>query len=237
MAAMGLLMAWVSRTPAKRLAILWLLQVPNFLALVLVPIVVSLADTGQLRLTSDLEFSLKLGFAWSAALFVTVPLFSSMRIEEIVDGLDGLRLPRLVGFTVGYAFVLLYSSAADIMRIADAMKVKGLRLESRKPFILFSAALRMTIPAVFTIIRRANTMMAVMELRGLPRIGPWPLSRPGVARPGGHPPARRHLRRAHSSRAGPVRRPAVRWRRNSWTPGLLYDSCPAARYRCGRRTH
>lgn len=75
-----------------------------------------------------------------------------------------------MGFTVGYAFVLLYTSIGDILRIADAMKVKGLRLETRNLLTFLAAVPRMIIPAVFTIIRRANTMMAVMELRGFSAI-------------------------------------------------------------------
>ena len=80
MAGVGLLLAWISRTPGTRLLVLWLLQVPNLLGLVVVPVLVSLARDGRVELTGGLQFGLKLGFAWSPALFVSILLFSSMQI-------------------------------------------------------------------------------------------------------------------------------------------------------------
>lgn len=166
MTGVGLGLAWAARTPPKWLAILWALQIPNFAGLVLVPVVSDLLAHGHIVLDASMRFGLKLGFAWSAALFVSIALFSTMHVDQLVDGLHGLRLPHVAGFTLGYTFLLMYTSLADIFRITDAMKVKGLRLETRNPARLLAGLPRLMIPAVFTIIRRANTMMAVLEMRG-----------------------------------------------------------------------
>ena len=40
-----------------------------------------------------LAFGLRLGFAWSAALFVSISIFSTMDIDEMTDGLRGLKVP------------------------------------------------------------------------------------------------------------------------------------------------
>lgn len=165
-AGVGLLLAWTGRTPAKWLAVLWALQIPNFLALIVVPLLVDYFGDGTLQLGGSTEFSLKLGFAWSAALFVSIALFSTMQVDEMVDGLHGLRFPYVAGFTLGYMFLLMYTSVSDILRIADAMKVKGVNLETRNPGKLVAAVPRLMIPAMFTMVRRANTMMAVLEMRG-----------------------------------------------------------------------
>lgn len=148
-----------------------MLQIPNFLGLIVVPLLVDVLGDGRLHMGGSVEFSLKLGFAWSAALFVSIALFSTMQVEEMVDGLHGLRFPHVAGFTLGYMFLLMYTSLGSIFRIADAMKVKGVELETRNPFRLVAAVPRLMIPAVFTTIRRANTMMAVLEMRGFSASG------------------------------------------------------------------
>lgn len=166
MAVLGLLLGYVGRTSKKLLLVLWLLQVPNLLGLVIIPVLNELLARGEVVLDGGLQYSLKLGFAWSAALFMSIAIFSTMQIEELVDGLHGLRLPSVVGFTFGYAFLLLYTSVSDLFRIADALKVKGVELESRNPLRLLASVPRLFLPALFTVARRANTMMAVLQMRG-----------------------------------------------------------------------
>lgn len=161
----GLLIACLGRASAKLLALLWALQVPNLLGLILIPLALAYFGESAVDLQQH-AVGLKLAFAWSAALFVSVSLFSTMRVEELVEGLHGLGLPHVVGFTIGYMFLLLYTSLSDVLRITDAMKVKGVELESRNPAKLTKSLPKVMVPAVFTIVRRANTMMAVLEMRG-----------------------------------------------------------------------
>ena len=166
LALVGLLMAVVARVSWKWLLVLWLLQLPNFFALVLVPASRELLSGNVDLFEGNLAFGLQLGFAWSAALFVSISLFSTMDIDEMTDGLRGLKVPEVVCFTFGYAFLLLYTSLADVFRIVDAMGVKGVSLRTRNPLRFVGNLARLMVPVLFTVIRRASTMMAVLEARG-----------------------------------------------------------------------
>lgn len=163
---LGLVMAFVARVSWKWLLVLWLLQLPNFLALVIIPATGDLLAGDVQPFDGNLAFGLKLGFAWSAALFVSISLFSTMDIDEMTDGLRGLKIPEVICFTFGYAFLLLYTSLSDVFRIVDAMKVKGVNLGTRNPFGLVSNLARLMVPVIFTIVRCASTMVAVLEMRG-----------------------------------------------------------------------
>lgn len=162
---LGLLMAAVARVPPKWLGVLWLLQVPNVIGLLVIPAAGQLF-AGDFSLTGNLLIGLKLSLAWSAALFVSISLFTTMRVDELADGLRGLHLPEVVCFTVEYTFLLMYLSVNDIFRVADAMKLKGVNLETRNPVRLMRNLPWLIIPAIFTIVRRASTMMSVLQMRG-----------------------------------------------------------------------
>jgi energy-coupling factor transport system permease protein len=166
MALLGLFLAFVARLSWKWVLVLWLLQLPNFVALVIIPASRNLLAGDIQPFDGNLAFGLKLGFAWSAALFVSISLFSTMDIDEMTDGLRGLKVPEVFCFTFGYAFLLLYTSLSDVFRIVDAMNVKGVKLKTKNPFRLVSNLARLMIPVMFTIVRRASTMMAVLEMRG-----------------------------------------------------------------------
>lgn len=166
MAAVGLVMAAVAKLSWKWLLVLWLLQLPNFLALVIIPAARDLWAGDVQPFDGTLAFGLRLGFAWSAALFVSISIFSTMDIDEMTDGLRGLKVPEIVCFTFGYAFLLLYTSLSDVFRIVDAMNVKGVKLATKNPFRLVPNLARLMIPVIFTIVRRASTMAAVLEMRG-----------------------------------------------------------------------
>jgi len=165
MTVIGLLLAVVARVSKRWLLVLWLLQLPNVIVLVLAPLIDQLL-TGNLTFEGNLAFGIKLALAWSAALFVSISLLSSMSVDQITDGLRGLGFPEVICFTVGYTFLLIYLSINDIFHIADAMKVKGLDLETKNPCRLMKSLARLMIPTIITIVRRAMTMMAVLQMRG-----------------------------------------------------------------------
>ncbi|AHY48236.1 Cobalt transport protein (plasmid) [Rubrobacter radiotolerans] len=166
LALAGLGIAVVAKVSWRWLLVLWLFQLPNFFALVIVPASRELL-AGDINLfEGSLAFGLQLGFAWSAALFVSISLFSTMDIDEMTDGLRGLKVPEVVCFTFGYAFLLLYTSLADVFRILDAMSVKGVFLRTKNPLRFVANLARLMVPVLFTVIRRASTMMAVLEARG-----------------------------------------------------------------------
>lgn len=113
-----------------------------------------------------LDFGLRLGFAWSAALFVSISLFSTMDVDHLTDGLRGLRVPEQGCFLVGYAFLLTYASLSDIFRTVDAMRLKGIELRVKRPLQVVYNLARLMIPAIITMARRAGIMMSVLQLRG-----------------------------------------------------------------------
>lgn len=161
----GLVLSIVARVPPLALLILWLLQVPNFIGLVIVPLWGSLA-AGESPFDGDLNFGLRLGLAWSAALFLSLALLSTMSPDKLTDGMRGLRIPEPVCFLVGYAFLLMYASLADIFRTIDAMKIKGIELGIRHPIRSITNAAKLFVPAIIIMARRAGTMMSTLQLRG-----------------------------------------------------------------------
>jgi len=84
----------------------------------------------------------------------------------MTDGLRGLKVPEVICFTFGYAFLLLYTSLSDVFRIVDAMNVKGVKLRTKNPIRLVPNLARLRIPVIFTIVRRASSMVALLEMRG-----------------------------------------------------------------------
>lgn len=157
---LGLGLDWLAQLSKRWVIVLWLLQLPNIIALLVEPAL------WQGSLTSESAFGIKLALAWSAALFVSIGLLQSMSVDEITDGLRGLRVPETVCFTVGYVFLLVYLSLNDIFRISEAMRVKGLELEPKKPIRSLVNLPKLMVPTIVTVIRRATTMMAVLQLRG-----------------------------------------------------------------------
>jgi energy-coupling factor transport system permease protein len=168
----------VARVPPKYL--LWALvivQLPNFIGILSIPLIEAWR-AGELTFNKEIADGLKLVFAWAGSLLLTFGLFSTMNVEELTDGLRGLRVPEVACFSVGYAFLLLYLSLSDIFRITDAMKMKGVDLETKNPLRLLAAMPRLMIPALFTTVRRSTTMIAVLEMRGFSFSKPRPKRKP-----------------------------------------------------------
>jgi energy-coupling factor transport system permease protein len=162
----GLLLSVTARVPSKALVILWLLQIPNFVGLVIVPITRGYLVGDPLHFEADLAFGLRLGLAWSAALFLSLALLSTMAPDELTDGMRGLKVPEPLCFLVGYAFLLMYVSLSDIARTVDAMKLKGSELSIRRPVSAVRNAVKLFVPATIVMARRASTMMSTLQLRG-----------------------------------------------------------------------
>ncbi|MGF1537484.1 MAG: energy-coupling factor transporter transmembrane component T family protein [Elainellaceae cyanobacterium] len=166
MTILGLALAFIAQLSKKALLILWALQLPNILALVLIPLIAQFVTGDGFEYTGRLAFGVRLALAWSAALFVSISLMSTMTVKDMADGLRGLGLPEFFCFAVEYIFLLIYRSGDDIFRIADAMKAKGVRLESKNPFTLIGALPRLMVPTIISLLRRAMPMMSVLEMRG-----------------------------------------------------------------------
>ncbi|WP_435124643.1 energy-coupling factor transporter transmembrane component T family protein [Halobaculum sp. D14] len=164
----GLGVAVLARVPPLWLGALYGLQLINILSIVFFPSLPEIV-AGTFTWSLDggaLAAGLKLALAWTAALVTSVSLFSTMRVEEMADGFRGLGAPEVFCFAWQYTLLLLYLTVDDMIRIADATKLKGVKLETRNPLTLARNLPRMFIPVVFTVVRRANTMMAVLQQRG-----------------------------------------------------------------------
>ncbi|SHG79552.1 energy-coupling factor transporter transmembrane component T family protein [Halobaculum gomorrense] len=167
MFGIGVGLAIVARVNPKWLLALAALQIPNILGFVAFPAIERVL-AGRGAFAGDFGFGLKLAFSFPAALFVSASLFTTMRETEITDGLRGLGVPEFVCFTFEYAFLLLYTVFADILRIADGLKLKGVAIETRNPLRMARNLPKLGVPAIITVFRRSTTMMAVLRMRGYP---------------------------------------------------------------------
>jgi energy-coupling factor transport system permease protein len=170
MAVVGLGFAVTARVQPKWLLVLLAIQIPNILGMFAFPAIERML-AGQPAFAGNFDFGLKLGFSWPAALFVSASLFTTMKITELTDGLRGLGVPEFICFTFEYAFLLLYTVLNDLIRIANAMKMKGVSIETKNPLKLARNLPKLGVPAILTVFRRSNTMMAVLKMRGYPLSG------------------------------------------------------------------
>lgn len=169
-ALLGVAMVAVARVPPKWVGGLLLVQLPNILGILALPAAQRLLAGGS-AFGGNFDFGLKLAFGWSTALFVGAAVFSSMRLTEVADGLRGLGMPEFVAFTVEYIFLLFYVVLSDIYRVANALKLKGVNFETKNVVRLARGIPHIGVPAVFAVLRRSSTMMAVLKMRGYPLEG------------------------------------------------------------------
>ena len=164
-AVVGVVTAAVARVPAKWLAVVLLIQVPNIIGFIVIPLVAGVL-AGDVSLTSDVRFGVRLGAAWLGAVAVFAGLFSTMRIDQFTDGMRGVGAPKVVANAFGYAFRLLYNSIDDLLRIVDGLRIRGLDLDTRNPLALVRRVPTVLVPAVATVARRSSAMMSTLRLRG-----------------------------------------------------------------------
>jgi energy-coupling factor transport system permease protein len=165
MVGIGVALAFLSKAPARWLTVLLLLQIPNVIGLIVIPAAGQLLE-GDFAFDERMQFGVKLALAWIAAILIGVSLISSMEIDELVEGLKGIGIPKRFAFVVGYAFLLIYLGINDILRIADAMRLKGAELIIRRPLRFVLDLIRMSPPIIFTVVRRGADMAAALDLRG-----------------------------------------------------------------------
>ena len=165
MVGVGVVIAAVARVPSKWLGVLLLIQVPNTLGILAFPAIERMA-TGGSAFGGNFDFGLKLALSWTGALFVTASLFTTMELTEIVDGLRSLGVPEIVCFTLEYVLMLFYVTISDLFRIMDAMKVKGLHIETKNPVTFAQNMPRLAVPMLMSVLQRSNTMMSILTMRG-----------------------------------------------------------------------
>jgi energy-coupling factor transport system permease protein len=165
MVVVGVVLVIVARVPLKWIGALLLLQIPNVLGILAFPAIQRMA-TGGSAFGGNFDFGLKLALSWQAALLISASLFTTMELTEITDGLRNLGVPELVCFTLEYVFLLFYVTISDLFRILDAMKVKGLGIETKNPVKFARNMPNLAIPMFMSVLQRSNTMMSVLTMRG-----------------------------------------------------------------------
>ncbi|MFB6308661.1 MAG: energy-coupling factor transporter transmembrane protein EcfT [Haloarculaceae archaeon] len=165
MVGVGFGLVVLARVPPKWIGALLLLQATNVVGILAFPAIQRMA-TGGSAFGGSFDFGLKLALSWQAALLTSASLFTSMELTEITDGLRGLGVPELVCFTLEYVLLLFYITISDLFRIMDGMKVKGLDIETRNPVKFALNAPKLAVPMFISVLRRSNTMMSVLKMRG-----------------------------------------------------------------------
>jgi len=166
---LGLIIAVLARTPWKWLVILWAIHLPTFIVLIAIPAGGDLLSGNWSGVAEAATAELRLIMAWTAAIVVSVSLLSTMDPDDLTRGLRGLRLPRVVSFAVGLSYRLLYTTLAEAFQISKAMRVKGIELETKNIFKLIWNSLRLSLPVLFAVLRRAPTLMSTLDMRGFGR--------------------------------------------------------------------
>ena len=154
---LGVIAALTARPSPTWMAFALLVQIPNILGLILLPLL-----GGEASTLEELEFGLRLGLGWLAAILFGISLLSTMDIPEMVAGLRGLGLPRRFAFVIGFSFVLIYLSMADFARHVSVIKLDG-RALLRRPVSLLKTAAGLFVPIVSTVARRGGAMAIALE--------------------------------------------------------------------------
>lgn len=163
---LGLVQAVVARTPWKWVAVLWAIHIPTFVVLILVGAAGPLFAGNFAKAAEAASAELRLILAWTAAIVISVSMLSTMDAEDLTRGIRGLRLPPVVALAVGLSYRLLYTTLGEAFRIADAMKMKGVDLNPKHFFRFLWNSLRISLPLLFAVVRRAPTLMSALEMRG-----------------------------------------------------------------------
>lgn len=170
----GLLLAVLARTPWRWLLALWAIHLPTFVALVLIGGWGSLVSGDWGGLVDAAGAETRLILAWTGTILVSVSMFSAIDPDDTARGLRGLGVPAVVAFAVGLCYRLLYTTLTEAIEVTDHLRLRGVRLEARRPVRLVRDALQVSLPLLFTVVRRGPLLMATMRLRGLatdPQLG------------------------------------------------------------------
>ena len=174
MCGLGLIMALTARPSPFWLGFALLVQAPNVLGLILLPVM-----TGEADGLADLEFGLRLGLGWIAAILFGLSLLSSMDAPDIVAGLKGLGLPRRFAFTIGYAFLFIYLSFADFSRVFARARRDRRPVKPWRPDRAAGLVLGLVVPVIVMVARRGGKLRLALDAAG-PGAQDPPVRRPSL---------------------------------------------------------
>lgn len=169
---LGLILAMVSRTPWQWICFLWAIHLPTFLVLLLIPAGEALLAGNYSKALEAVVGELRLILAWTAAIVISVSLFSTVDPNGLTKGLRGIGFPAVVAFAVGLTYRLLYATLNEAFQIADAMRMKGVELDPKHPLRLIWNSLRISLPLLFAVLRRGPTLMSALKTRGFSKRRP-----------------------------------------------------------------
>ncbi|WP_432537783.1 energy-coupling factor transporter transmembrane component T family protein [Kineococcus arenarius] len=175
----GLVTAVLARTPWRWLLVLWGIHVPTFTALILIGGWDSLTAGDLEGLLTAAGAEARLVLAWTGTILLSVSVFSALDPDDTARGLRGLGLPAVVSFAVGLCYRLLYTTLTEAVQLTEHVRLRGVRLQVRRPLRFVRDALQVSLPLLFGVVRRGPLLMATMRLRGF--AGDPQLGRPGVA--------------------------------------------------------
>ena len=161
MTGVGLVMTLTARPSPLWLGFALLVQAPNVAGLILLPVI-----TGEAQGLEDLEFGLRLGLGWVAAILFGLSLLSSMDAPDIAAGLKGLGLPHRFAFTIGYAFLFIYLSFADFSRLLARARRGRPALSAWRPDRAVGLVLALVVPAIAMVAQRGGKMRLALEAAG-----------------------------------------------------------------------
>ncbi len=163
--AAGLFFAISAGTSWIWLGVLWLLQVPSFTVMILIPLFThDYSGTGSIY--DEISGELRLITAWSAAIFISVSLFSTMEPNAIRQGLKGIGFPGVVALSVALTYRLLYATLEEGLKITEGMKLKGIVFDIKQPGLFVKDLINLCLPLLFSLVRRVIPMTYALENRG-----------------------------------------------------------------------
>jgi len=163
----GIAFALIAGTSWLWLGLFWAVHLPSFIVLVAVPLGGAIAGDETLAdAAGRLGGELRLVIAWSAAIFVSVSLFSTMKPDEVRQGLRGIGMPRVVAMSVALSLRMIYAAVDEGRHVVACMRLKGVALDPRRPRAFASDVLAVSLPLVFGLLRRAAPLVYAIDKRG-----------------------------------------------------------------------
>lgn len=167
-----LVLALAARAPVRWMLVLWLLHVPSFVLAFAIPLVESWQAGTLAPFRTSSGGMIRLVLAWTSAIVLSVALFSTTDARALTRGLRGLGVPSVVALAFQLSYRLLYALMEEAVRITEAMRMKGVRLDPRHPLLFVANAPRVAVPVTLAVMRQAPLVMAALHMRGIPRVPP-----------------------------------------------------------------
>ena len=108
------------------------------------------------------------------AVLTTTAFFLGLALVEIIPEIPvdidvkPFFIP-LALFGSGLSYRLLYTTLTETASIAETMRLRGLRLEWRRPIRFVAESVQVSLPVLFNVVRRGPMLMSTMQIRGYSR--------------------------------------------------------------------